>query len=190
MSGYLLAVACWALVIVLAVAAWRKAVDSSARTDLAATVRQGLRFPAARAVAYTLPGVEAATALLLGIPATRVWGSAAAVVVFAGLSAGASVLAHRDAGYRCGCFGASATPITWRTAGRGAALGLTALLLLALHRWQPRDAAASLGGFLTAGLAATLVGFRGDILAVLRAPATRALPHRPGAGTPVGGGPR
>lgn len=189
MSGYLLATVGWALVIVLAVAAWSKAVDRSARTDLAATVRGGLRLPAARAVAYTLPAVEAATALLLAIPATRVWGAAAAVVVFAGLATGASVLAHRDAGYRCSCFGASATPITWRTAGRGAALGLTALLLLALHRWQPRDATTSLAGFLTAGPAATLVAFRGDILAVLRAPASRALPG-PGAGTPAEGGPR
>jgi hypothetical protein len=150
------------------VAAFGKAIDPSARSALAATLRQGLRLPLAGAVARTLPVVEAATVLLLAIPGTRSVGLVAAVAVFGVLACGAGVLAARATTYRCACFGASAAPITWWTAARAAAFGLVAAGALVAHEQVRLGVPASLAGFLTCGVAAALVCRRVDLAELLR----------------------
>jgi hypothetical protein len=57
-------------------------------------------------VGFALLGAEMATAALLAVPATTLAGSAAAMLLFAGLTGGVAVVLHKKLDVRCACFGA------------------------------------------------------------------------------------
>lgn len=183
MLTYLMELPRWALAIVLAVAGVAKLADRAATVELAAVLRQGLRLPAAEALARTLPVIELAAAALLAVESTRVVGSVVAALLFGGLAVGTALLAGRPATYRCSCFGRSAREIGWRTAAGN--LGWTAAAAVSLSQPSARiPGASSLAALLTAGVLLAL-GYSAGAIIALAGP-RRALPVRPALVHPAG----
>lgn len=147
------------LVLVLALSALGKVRHRSALAQFGDTLRTGLRFPMARAVARAWVALEGATAVGLALPPTLGYAALVAVAEFGCLTAGAAVLVAQHRGFACNCFGSGRSQLTWWTVARNGALTAAALLLaLALRLRAPAvTAPVLLAAVLTVALSAVLV---------------------------------
>jgi hypothetical protein len=130
-------------------------------------VRAPARF--ARLAAAPILVAEAATAVLLPLPATALAGGVLAVLLFAGFTAGVMVAVATGAEAPCACFGRISRRLGWSDAVRDAVLLAAAGVALAVGAGDVAPA----GGVsaAVAALVATLVVvFWSDIAALFAAP--------------------
>ncbi|MEV0396300.1 MauE/DoxX family redox-associated membrane protein [Polymorphospora rubra] len=156
------------LAMVFAVAAAAKTRPAGFR-ELVTLLRTARLLPAdwAAPAAVVLIVAEAVTAVCLALPATVRFGTAAAGLLLAVLTAGLAVMLRRRVALSCGCFGSGGGPIGVAQLGRN-----LVLLACAVAGWAgAAGARPSPVAWATAAFAAALL-VRFDDLHDLLAPAT------------------
>jgi hypothetical protein len=163
---------CWLVAVVFAISATGKLRNRAVRAAFRRSVRDMAVLPAGavRPVAVAAPVGEAATAVLLAIPATAVVGCVLAFVLLGAFTAGIATVLRRGTSASCLCFGTTERPYSARHLVRNALLGAAALAGALLYG-IPVEAPAALLAIAAGGVAALVVVTFDELLDLFGTPA-------------------